>query len=140
MMKLVFASDSFKGSLSGRRAGELLRMVAERVFGDCDTVIVPIAIADGGEGTLDAVMSFAGGRKETVIVHDPLGRKTEASYGILPDGAALIEMAEASGLTLLSDDEKNPLHATSFGTGELIRDVLKKSCRNTVSAGSDPFR
>ena len=134
MRKFVFASDSFKGSLSSKRTGELLRMAAESVYGECETVIVPIA--DGGEGTLDAILFTEQGRKETVMVHDPLNRLIPASYGILSDGSAVIEMATASGLTLLSEAERNPLSSSTFGTGELIRDALLHGCqRITIAIG-----
>ncbi len=133
-MKIVVASDSLKGSLSSIRAGELLKLAAGSVCGDCETVIVPIA--DGGEGTLEAVLYAGNGRKETVTVHDPLQREISASYGILPDGSALVEMAAASGLTLLSETEKDPLLTSSYGTGELIRDALLHGCRHiTVAIG-----
>ena len=133
-MKLIFASDSFKGSLSSKRTGELLRIAALSAYGDCETVIVPIA--DGGEGTLDAVLYTEQGRKETIMVHDPLHRMVSASYGILSDGSALIEMAAASGLTLLSEKERNPFDASTFGTGELIRDALLRGCEKiTVAIG-----
>lgn len=134
MMKLVFVSDSLKGSLSSKRTGELLQMAAESVYGKCETVIVPIA--DGGEGTLEAVLFTEQGRKETVAVHDPLNRRIRSSYGILSDGAAVIEMAAASGLTLLTESERNPLFTSTRGTGELIRDALLRGCKRiTIAIG-----
>lgn len=133
-MKFIFASDSFKGSLSSIRTGELLRVAAESIYGDCETMIVPIA--DGGEGTLEAVLFTKQGKKESVMVHDPLSRMIPASYGILSGGSALIEMAESSGLTLLAESERNPLLTSSLGTGELIRDALLHGCREiTVAIG-----
>ncbi len=104
-MKLVFASDSFKGSLTSKKIAGLLTMAAKEVFGTCDTV--PIVLADGGEGTLDAVLEIMGGRKVPVNVHDPLMNVITAYYGSLDNGTALIEMAQASGITLVPADKRN---------------------------------
>ncbi|WP_350454739.1 glycerate kinase [Slackia heliotrinireducens] len=133
-MKLVFASDSFKGSLSSARTAELLTQAAGFVFGDCECVSAPMA--DGGEGTVDAVLAALCGKRITVTVFDPLMRSTCASYGILPDGHAVIEMAAASGLTLVEPDLRNPLMTSTFGTGQLILAALDQGCRNiTVGLG-----
>ena len=131
-MKLVFASDSLKGSLSSKRAGELLRLAAENVFGECETIILPIA--DGGEGTMDAVLSPGRGEKVMVPAHDPLNRPMEGTYARLSEQEALIEMAAVSGLTLLSPEERNPLFTTTCGVGELIRDALKNGCHRIIIA------
>ena len=131
-MKLVFASDSLKGSLSSKRAGELLRLAAENVFGECETIILPIA--DGGEGTMDAVLSLGRGEKVMVPAHDPLNRPMEGTYVRLSEKEALIEMAAVSGLTLLSPEERNPLFTTTCGVGELIRDALKNGCNRIIIA------
>ena len=123
-MRLLFASDSFKGTLSSRQTAELLERAALEVFGDvaCDRV----AVADGGEGTVDAVVEAEGGQLVTVPVHGPLMGEVQASYGVLPGGRAVIEMAAASGLPLVPTELRNPLHTTTFGTGELIRDALER--------------
>ena len=121
-MKLVFASDSFKGSISSNRINELLSKAARNALGECDIVCIPMA--DGGEGTLDAIFSVTGGERVNCIVHDPLGRLIEAEYMILPEGTAVVEMAQASGLTLLVNSERDPLKTSSYGTGELIRNAL----------------
>ena len=131
-MKLVFASDSFKGSLSGRRAAELLEQAAHEVLGECECVSV--AAADGGEGTADAVIEACGGKKVQVQVHDPLMNPVETYYGRLDEKTAIIEMALASGLILVPEEKRDPLVTTSFGTGELVRHALKAGHSNIITA------
>ena len=131
-MKFLFASDSFKGSLSSGRIGEILTEEAGKVFPDCICETLPVA--DGGEGTVEAVVQAAGGQFRTVKVHGPLFEEREAVYGILPDGSAVIEMAAASGLPLVPVTKRNPLHTTSFGTGELIADAMEQGCRKIAVA------
>lgn len=130
-MKLIFASDSFKGSLSSKRTAELLTKAAQEVFGTCECIGVPIA--DGGEGTVDAVIDALKGEKTDILVHDPLMNRIRASYGIVGD-KAVIEMAEASGLTLVPEPLRDPLVTTTYGTGELIRDALSRGCRELYIA------
>ena len=120
--KLVFASDSFKGSLSSYDTIELLTSAAKEVFGDVDCVGIPVA--DGGEGTVDALIAATGGSRIYADVHDPLMGKITAYFGKLDDKKAVIEMAAASGLTLLPIEKRNPLLTTTFGTGELIKEHL----------------
>ena len=128
-MKLLFASDSFKGSLSSEKTVELLAKAAAEVFGTCETAGVPVA--DGGEGTVDAVIAAEQGEKIFVRVHGPLADQTvEAGYGVLPGKRAVIEMAAASGLPLVPDKQRNPLYATTYGTGELILDALSRGYRD----------
>ncbi|MBR1482973.1 MAG: glycerate kinase [Ruminococcus sp.] len=132
-MKLLFASDSFKGSLSSGQTIALLTKAAKEVFGDCECVGVPVA--DGGEGTAEAVIAATNGTRIFAAVHNPLMQPIEASYGIF-EGKAIIEMAAASGLPLIPEALRNPLRTTSFGTGELIRDALRRGCRDiTVAIG-----
>lgn len=130
-MKLIFASDSFKGSLSSRRTAELLTKAAHEVFGECECITVPMA--DGGEGTVDAVIEALNGKKVSVTVHDPLMNRIQASYGISGD-IAIIEMAAASGLTLVPEDKCDPMNTTTYGTGELILDALSRGCRELYIA------
>ena len=130
-MRLLFASDSFKGSLSSRKTAELLTKAAHEVFGDCECIGVPVA--DGGEGTFDAVISASGGEKVSVIVHDPLMNLIQATYGV-SDDKAVIEMAAASGLTLVPEARRDPMATSSFGTGELILDALSRGCRELYIA------
>ena len=127
-MKLLFASDSFKGSLSSAETIKLLGRAAEEVFGDVE--YSGVAVADGGEGTVDAVVQAGGGSLVTARVCGPLMSMVDAGYGILPGGRAVIEMAAASGLTLISEEERDPLKTTSRGTGELILDALERGCRD----------
>ncbi len=112
-MKIVIAIDSFKGSLSSIEAGNAAAEGISRVYPQAEIAVYPLA--DGGEGTTDALVSGLGGVLRTVNVCDPLGRDISAKYGILPDNTAVIEMASAAGLTLLTKDERNPLHTTTFG-------------------------
>lgn len=126
--RIVIASDSFKGSVSSREVADAVTRAVARVFPACE--VVTAAVADGGEGTVDALVSNLGGGYAEVCVHDPLMRPVEAVYGIADDGAtAIVEMAAASGLTLLAAGERNPLETTTYGTGELIRDALERGCR-----------
>ena len=132
-MKFVFASDSFKGSLTSKKISELLVKAAGEVVGKCETV--PVVLADGGEGTLDAFLSVREGKKITVTVHDPLMREIRACFGAFDD-EAVIEMAQASGLTLVPADKRDPMYTSSIGTGELIRAALLAGYRKlTVAIG-----
>ena len=131
-MKLLFASDSFKGSLTSGQTISLLTRAAEEIFGDCETDGVPVA--DGGEGTVEAVVQAENGKTVKCLVHDPLMRQVEAQYGILDGGRAVIEMASASGLPLVADDLRNPMNTTTFGTGELILDALNRGYRKLYLA------
>ncbi|MGN0188175.1 MAG: glycerate kinase [Candidatus Cryptobacteroides sp.] len=131
MSKIVIASDSFKGSLSSLQVAESAALGIVGVLPGCE--IVKVGIADGGEGTVDAVVRGTGGRFIRKSVMNPLMRPVEAVYGILPDGeTAVIEAAAASGLTLLDPSERNPLLTTTYGTGELIMDALSGGCRRFV--------
>ena len=130
-MKLVFASDSFKGTLSSARIGELLEIAAHDAFPDAECISFPIA--DGGEGTLDAIECVHSGSRIAVSAHDGLMRPIEASI-FLSGEAAFVEAASACGLTLLDADERNPLNTSSYGVGECIRSALDLGCKN-VSVG-----
>ena len=127
-MKLLFASDSFKGSLTSQQTAELLAKAAKEVFGEVEYSSVPVA--DGGEGTVDAVIAAEHGEKIEVEVYSPLLDRITASYGKLDDKRAVIEMAAASGLPLIPRNLRNPLYTTTYGTGELIRDALDKGFRD----------
>jgi len=133
-MKFLFASDSFKGTLSCEKTAELLTKAAKQVFPQCSCTGVPVA--DGGEGTADAVLSAMGGSKVMLEVHDPLMRSLQASYGRIDENRAIIEMAAASGLPLLTEAEHNPAATTSYGTGELIAAALQAGCKDiTIAIG-----
>lgn len=127
-MKLLFASDSFKGSLSSEQTVELLAKAAREVFGEIEYSGVPVA--DGGEGTVDAVVQAEHGEYITVEVYGPLMDRTNARYGKLDDQRAVIEMAAASGLPMIPGNMRNPLYTTTYGTGEMIRDALDKGFRD----------
>ena len=127
-MKLLFASDSFKGSLTSEQTAELLTKAAKEVFGEAECSSVPVA--DGGEGTIDAVIAAEHGEKIEVEVYSPLFERMKACYGKLDENRAVIEMAAASGLPLIQRSQRNPLFTTTFGTGELIRDALDKGFRD----------
>lgn len=133
-MKFVFAPDSFKGTLSSGQIISILERKARIYFPDAETA--GVLIADGGEGTLDAVMQAVNGVKKSVRVRNPLNEPVNARYLIWDDKRALIEMAEASGLTLIPYREGNALFTTSYGTGELIRDALDAGADEiTISVG-----
>ena len=122
-MKFLFASDSFKGSLSAVEIVRLLDEAARAHFPGVETALVPVA--DGGEGTVEAVLAGAGGTRIEADVLDPLGRPVRAAFGRLPDGrTAIVEMAASSGLTLLSPDERDPLRTSTFGTGQQLAAAL----------------
>ena len=121
-MKLLFASDSFKGTLSSDQTIELLTKAAQEVFGSCETSGVPVA--DGGEGTTDAVVKARSGEIITVPVHGPLMEMEQGFYGRLSESEAILEMAAASGLPMVPEEKRNPLNTTTYGTGELLKAAL----------------
>jgi glycerate kinase len=130
-MKIVVASDSFKGCLGSAEVADAVERGIRRVLPGAE--VVKIAVADGGEGTVRALVTAKQGELIRVQVHDPLMRPVEAEYGILPGGTAVIEMAAASGLPLLRDEERNPLVASTYGTGELILSALDRGCRKFIA-------
>lgn len=131
-MKFLFASDSFKGTLSSENIISLLTESAQSVFPGCETFGVPVA--DGGEGTVDAVIAVTKGSIKKVKVHGPLMEETESSYGEFGGDSAIIEMAAASGLPMVPVEKRNPLNTTTYGTGELIRDALDSGYRKIAIA------
>lgn len=130
-MKVILAPDSFKGSLTAIEAAEAMAAGILAVNPDVETVLLPAA--DGGEGTMRSLVDATNGRYVTVTVEDPLGRPIPATYGVLGDGVTCaIEIAEASGLTRLLENEKNPRNASSYGTGELIVHALDNGYRKFI--------
>lgn len=128
MKKIVVASDSFKGSLTSLEVAAGAEQGIHEVFLECE--VVKVNVADGGEGTMDALRSTLGGQWVTVAAADPLGRPRNVSYVVLGDGnTAVIEMSAASGLPLLEPQERNPMLTSTFGTGEMIVDALSRGCR-----------
>ena len=130
-VRFVFASDSFKGSLSSARTGELLTMAAREAFPDAECIAFPIA--DGGEGTLDAIRSVRVGELVGFDAHDGLMRPMEGSVFLCGE-QAFVETATTCGLTLLEEGERDPLATTSYGLGECIRFALERGCEG-VSVG-----
>ena len=130
MMKFVFAIDSFKGSIDSVSAGRAAAEGAKRVFPDAECVVRPLA--DGGEGTVKALVDGLGGEIKEVQVTGPIGRPVLASYGLLGDGKAVMEMAEAAGLALVPRDERDPLAATTFGVGEMMLDAVRHGATSIV--------
>ena len=131
-MKIVIASDSFKGSLSSIEVAESVEKGILDVLPSCN--VVKVAVADGGEGTKEALCQTLGGKTVEIPVEDPIGRAINASYVILEDGVtAVLEMSSASGLTLLTPSERNPMRTSTYGTGQLIADALGRGCRRFLA-------
>ncbi|EMQ7480812.1 glycerate kinase [Escherichia coli] len=130
-MKIVIAPDSFKESLSAEKCCQAIKAGFSTLFPDANYICLPIA--DGGEGTVDAMVAATGGNIMTLEVCGPMGEKVNAFYGLTGDGkTAVIEMAAASGLMLVAPEKRNPLLASSFGTGELIRHALDNGIRHII--------
>lgn len=126
-MKILVVPDSFKGSNTSIQVAEIIEKGIRKVFPHAEIESIPIA--DGGEGTVEAVVLGGNGSYREVTVTGPLGDQVDARYGILDGERAVIEMAAASGLPLVPHDKKNPTLTTTYGTGELIRDALDQGCR-----------
>ena len=129
-MKAVLAIDSFKGSLSSIEAGEAVKKGILRVYKDSEISVIPIA--DGGEGTTEALTKGMGGRLQSISVTGPLGDTVDAVYGIINDNLAVMEMSAAAGLTLIEENKRNPLHTTTLGVGEMIKDAIDKGIRHFI--------
>ncbi|MFY9413938.1 MAG: glycerate kinase [Tepidanaerobacteraceae bacterium] len=133
-MMIVVAPDSFKGSLSSIQAANAIE---KGIIGAAQTCrepveVIKVPIADGGEGTVEAIITANKGEIVKTRVLDPLGREIDSFFGILPDNSAVIEMAAASGLNLLGDDERNPMKTTTYGTGQLIKEALDYGCKRII--------
>ena len=130
-MKVVVAIDSLKGSLSSLEAGDAIRNGIRKAIPDTEVHVRPLA--DGGEGTVEALTLGMGGKLVTVSVTGPLGEPVDCVYGILSDDkTAIIEMASAAGITLVPNEKRNPLHTTTYGVGEIIKDAISKGCRHFI--------
>ena len=130
-MKIVIAPQAFKGGLRGMEAARAMEEGVRRVYPDAQTVLVPVA--DGGDGTLDALVDASGGRYFQARVTGPLGEPVVASWGVMGDGrTAVIEMAQASGLVLVTAGRRDPRLATTYGTGELVRAALDAGYREII--------
>ena len=130
-MKAVIAIDSLKGSLTSMEAGYAIADGIRRAYPDTETVVRPLA--DGGEGTVDALVEGMNGSMQEITVNDSLGRPVSAKYGIIESSkTAIIEMSAAAGITLVSSSERNPLNTTTYGVGEMIKDAISKGCREFI--------
>lgn len=129
-MNVLVAIDSFKGSLSSSEAGSAVK---DAVFkADKNSSVTVIPLADGGEGTVDALSQSLNGDIIEITVTGPLGQPVKAKYCLLDDKTAIIEMAEASGITLVPEEKRNPLHTTTYGVGEIIKDAIARGSRNFI--------
>ncbi|MBQ6857519.1 MAG: glycerate kinase, partial [Lachnospiraceae bacterium] len=140
-MKVTIAIDSFKGSLSSLEAGHAIETGIKNIYPDADICVRPLA--DGGEGTVEALTFGMGGTLQTITVTGPLGEPVTAKYGIIDDlsmpgsagisgKTAVMEMAQAAGITLVPPKLRNPLKTTTYGVGEMILDAIRKGCRKFI--------
>lgn len=130
-MKVVIAIDSLKGSLSSMEAGTAIKDGILAAKPDAEVIVKPLA--DGGEGTTDALIEGMNGERIDLTITGPMHTPVDAYYGYLKDtNTAVMEMASAAGITLVPDSEKNPLLATSYGVGEMINDAIQRGCRNFI--------
>ena len=130
-MKIVIATDSYKGSLTSLEAGNAIKAGILNVMPDAKVIVRPIA--DGGEGTVHALADGMNGKITSVTVTGPLGMPVSAEYAIIEEThTAIIEMAEAAGIALINKNELNPLKTTTYGVGEIIKDAIAYGCRNFI--------
>lgn len=130
-MKVLISIDSLKGSLSSIEAANAIKKGILKVKKDAEVKILPLA--DGGEGTVSALVQGMNGKKETIEVTGPIIKKVNATYGLLKGtNTAIIEMAQASGLTLVPTEFRNPLYTTTYGVGEIIKEAINKGYRNFI--------
>lgn len=129
-MNVVVAMDSFKGSMTSLEAGNTVKKAILNFDKSANVDVYPIA--DGGEGTVNVFSQSFDGEEKSVEVTGPLGNKIIAKYYVLKDNTAIIEMASAAGINLIHEDIRNPLDATSYGVGEIIKDAIANGCRNFI--------
>lgn len=131
LMKVTIAIDSFKGSLSSMEAGQAIEAGIKKAVPDADVCIRPLA--DGGEGTVEALTSGMGGMIQHVEVMGPLGEPVTAKYGMIEETyTAVMEMSQAAGITLVPEEKRNPLYTTTYGVGQMIKDAIAKGCRRFI--------
>ena len=128
-MKIVIAIDSFKGCLTSKEANQAAAQAIRSRYPDAEVIQVPVS--DGGEGFMEAFHAAIGGDLVELTVRDPLMRPVSARY-LLQEQLAVIEIAQASGLTLLANEERNPMVATSYGTGQLVADAVRKGAKHII--------
>lgn len=126
-MNIIIAPDSFKGSLSTTEVASHIKAGVQRIFPTANFQMIPMA--DGGEGTVEAMVSSLGGHYETVTVTGPMGTPVNAVFGVLDNGKAVLEMAAASGLPLVPPDQKDICRATTYGTGEMLKKAMDMGCK-----------
>ncbi|MBO7298621.1 MAG: glycerate kinase [Kiritimatiellae bacterium] len=131
-MNITIAMDSFKGSMSSIEAGNAVKNGIFNALNGLNHTINVLPVADGGEGTIDALTYGKSFEKRTINVTGPTGEKIDASYILTDDNMAIIEMAEAAGLPLVSKELRNPLNTTTFGVGELIKDAINNGCKHFI--------
>ncbi len=130
-MRILIAPQEFKGTLTAVQAASAVRDVLARVLGSAHLDMAPLS--DGGPGFVAALLDAAGGEPHQCLVEDPLGRPITARWGTISGGrTAVLEMAAASGLSLLASAERDPRHTTTFGTRQLIRAALDANCRQIL--------
>ena len=128
-MKIIAAPDKFKGSMTAEEAAEIIKSAIKKVIPESEVICVPLA--DGGEGTVKALTAANGGRLISKSVSDPLGRRVEAQFGIAGD-TAFLEMAAASGMVLLTPEERDPMLTSTYGTGEMILEALSHGADHII--------
>ena len=130
-MKIIIAPQSFKGSLSALEVSNIIAQSVKKNFPDSEIITIPIA--DGGDGTLETLVDATNGTLKSLNVLDPLERNIQAQWGSLGDKTtAVIEMARASCLALLNNNELNPLQTTTFGTGQLILEAINTNHKQII--------
>lgn len=130
-MKVVVAADSFKGSMTSLEAGNAAALGIRRADPEAEVIVRPLA--DGGEGTVEALVGGRNGKMRRICVSGPLGKPVTCEYGVIGETkTAVIEMSAAAGITLVSGEEKNPLYATTRGVGEMIKDAISLGCRRFI--------
>ncbi|MGB9839065.1 glycerate kinase [Thermovenabulum sp.] len=133
-VNILIAPDSFKGSLTSLQAANAIErgIVKAASYVGVNLEVAKVPIADGGEGTVEAIIYATGGKLIRTKVLDPLGGETDSFFGLLPDGTAVIEMAAASGLNFLKPEERNPMETTTYGTGQLIKAALDYGIKKLI--------
>ena len=130
-MNIIIAMDSFKGSLTTFQAGEAAANGIRRTYPDAEIIVRPLA--DGGEGTMEAVIHATQGTIYEVNALGPLGESRLCRYGFIPKtNTAVIEICEAAGITLVKEKEKNPLHTTTYGVGQMIKNAIERGIRKFI--------
>ena len=130
-MKVIVAVDSFKGSLSSLEAGAIIKQGIKKAIPDAKVWVRPLA--DGGEGTVEALTLGMGGKLEHITVTGPLGKSVQGVYGVIEETkTAIIEMSSAAGITLIAESDRNPLNTTTYGVGQIIKEAVFRGCRHFI--------